>query len=558
MLPVSNRLALKTIGAPLGWVVFFSCFLNLSYLAAPLYMMQVYDRVMRSQSIPTLWYLTGVVALAYMTFAILDGVRGQVLASISEAVEDSLGSQLLSCATAPLQRGHVRAGAAQLSRDLDIVRQFAAGSAVLAFIDLPWSPIYIAVSFLLHWALGLFAVAVCVVLLALSVLGERMARGPMLQAGAVAGRAYQFGDAVTRHADCASTMGLGDHLAGRWQQLRSDMLSAQSRASQRAVVLSAVAKFVRMLAQSAVLGLGAFLAIHHQISSGAVFAGSLLLGRCTAPVEAVVASWRSTLTARDAFKRIQAVSGREQNDCITLPSPSGELHLEHVTWTPAGVERSALTDVTLRIEPGAVLAVVGPNAAGKSTLGRVLAGAIRPDAGIIRLDGAEFASWGPAQLGMGIGYLPQSYSLFPGTIRENIARFSDASDEVVITAAQAAQAHDMILRLPMGYQTVVDESSCCLSGGQRQRVALARALLFDPPVLVLDEPSASLDSDGEAALFRCVAAARERRRTVVIITHSTALVRVADYVATMVDGRLLHVQRSMEFLKRPLRTAAGE
>ena len=555
---LSRRVILKTLGRPLGWVIFFSCFLNISYLAAPLYMMQIYDRVMRSQSVPTLLCLTLVVAMAYVTFAVLDGVRGLILAHISDIVEDNLGSRLLYCVGAPAERGRARAGASHIGRDLDTVRQFAAGPAVLAFIDLPWSPIYIVVLCMLSWALGVFAVLVCLMLLGLSVAGERLARRPMLHAGTVAGHAYQFGETVVRHADCASTMGLGANLAARWRQLRSDMLAAQNLASHRAVALGAVAKFIRMFAQSAVLGLGAYLAIHHEISSGTVFAGSLLLGRCAAPIEAVVASWRNTVAARDAFTRIQAVVGVQPTECIALPPPVGEVTLEHVNWTPQGAERPALTDITVRVESGAVLAIIGTNAAGKSTLGRVLSGAIRPDSGIVRLDGAEFTNWKPAQLGRAIGYLPQDYSLFPGTIHENIARFGDASDADIINAAQTANAHEMILRLPRGYQTQVDETQGCLSGGQRQRIALARALLFDPPVLILDEPSSSLDSDGESALFRCLIAARERRRTVILVTHNTALVRLADYVATMVDGRLIRVQRSTEFLTRPLTAAAGE
>ena len=551
------RRLLAAIARPLGWVVFFSCFLNVSYLAAPLYMMQVYDRVMHSQSIPTLLYLTLAVALAYATFALLDAVRGQILAGVSDLVEETLAARLLHAATAPLQRGRARPGTGHIGRDLDTVRQFAAGAAVLAFIDLPWAVIYLGVLFLLHWVLGAFAIAAGGILLGLSVAGERAARGPMAQAGAVAGRAYQFGDAIARHADCASTMGLSTTLAANWRALRADMLAAQNAASRRAVVLGSLAKFTRMLTQSAILGVGAYLAINHKVSGGAMFAGSLLLGRCLAPVEGVIASWRGTLAAREAWGRIRAVSADEEAARLALPAPSGEVCLERVCWTPPGAPRAALTDVSLRIEAGAVLAVVGPNAAGKSTLGRVFAGAVRPDEGIVRLDGAEFTAWDDAQLGRAIGYLPQDAALFPGTIRDNIARFSDAPGEVVIAAAQAAMAHEMILRLPLGYQTPVDDASCVLSGGQRQRVALARALLWDPPVLVLDEPSASLDADGEAALFRCVISARERGRTVVLITHSTALVRIADSVATMVGGRVMRVQRSVEFLTRPL-AAAGE
>ena len=558
MTSFSGQSRLKPIAKPLAWVALFSCFLNVSYLAAPLYMMQVYDRVMHSQSVPTLCYLTLVVALAYGTFAILDGVRGQILASVSDIIEEALSSELLHCVAAPMERGLVRPGPAHIGRDLDTVRQFAAGSGVLAFIDLPWAPLYLGVLFMLHWGLGAFGTVVCIALLALSFAGERIVRGPMAQAAAIAGKAYQFGDAVARHADCASTMGLGRPLASHWRRLRAEMLAAQNVATHRAVALGSVAKFVRMFTQSAILGLGAYLAIKHQISGGTVFAGSLLLGRCLAPVESVIASWRSTLAARDAFIRIKTVAGPKPAKSIALPTPSGELSLEEISWTPIGAERPALTNITLRIEPGAVLAVVGPNAAGKSTLGRLLSGAVRPDSGIVRLDGAELPAWDASQLGQAIGYLPQSYSLYPGTIQQNIARFGDVPDADVIAAAQAAAAHDMILRLPAGYQTQVDEGSGGLSGGQRQRVALARALLFDPPVLVLDEPSASLDADGEAALFRCVIAARERRRTVVLITHSAALVRIADYVATMVGGRLVRVQRATEFLARPLTAVAGE
>ncbi len=553
------RHLLAAVARPLAWVVFFSCFLNASFLAAPLYMMQVYDRVMRSQSIPTLLYLTLAVALAYATFALLDAVRGQILAGVSDVVEDTLATRLLHAATAPQQRGRARPGAGHIGRDLDTVRQFASGAAVLAFIDLPWATLYLGILFLLHWMLGAFAIAAGSLLLILSLAGERAARGPMAQAGAVAGRAYQFGDAIARHPDCASTMGLSTTLATTWRALRADMLDAQNTASRRAVVLGAMAKFVRMLTQSAILGVGAYLAINHRVSGGAMFAGSLLLGRCLSPIESVIASWRGTLAARQAWTRLQTVSAAADRDFLELPAPAGKLSLESVGWTPPGAERAALTDITLAIEAGAVLALIGPNAAGKTTLGRVLAGAIRPDAGIVRLDGAEYQSWDAAQLGRAIGYLPQDAALFPGTIRDNIARFSDAPAETVIAAAQAAMAHEMILRLPLGYQTPIDDASCALSGGQRQRVALARALLWDPPVLVLDEPSASLDADGEAALFRCVIAARERGRTVVLITHSTALVRMADYVATMVGGRILRVQKSTEFLTRPAAVAvAGE
>jgi PrtD family type I secretion system ABC transporter len=379
----------------------------------------------------------------------------------------------------------------------------------------------------------------------------------MARANQVAGRAYQFGDVITRYADCSATMGLGHGVTARWQALRRQMLDAQNQASQRASLIGGIARFVRLLTQSAILGFGAFLSIRHEIGGGAVFAASLLLGRTLAPVEAVIGAWRGTLAARDAFRRIAATEPPPAESGLVLPPALGALSLESVTWVPPGAERPALRSVSLRIEAGAVLAVIGPSAAGKSSLARVLCGALRPRDGVVRLDGAEFGAWNAVQLGGAIGYLPQEVALFPGSIADNIARFAPAGDRDIIAAAQAARAHDMILRLPDGYATLIDEASGLLTGGQRQRLALARALFGDPPVLVLDEPNANLDAEGEAALIAAVIEARRRRRTVVMITHNLGLVRVADYVATMVGGHVMKVQSTAEFLGRPAKLAAS-
>ena len=549
------RRLIPGIAAPLAWTAFFSCFLNVLYLAGPLYMMQVYDRVMRSQSVPTLLWLTVAVAVAYAMLSILDAVRGQILAGISDIVEQQLGEVLLRQATAPAEADRVRPGAGLLGRDLDNVRQFAAGPTMQAYIDLPWAPIYLAVITMLHWSLGVFALAAASILIALSWIAERAARGPMAQANQVAGRAYQFGDAVTRFADGASTMGLAPGLTSRWQNLRRAMLSAQNDASRRTVLLGGAARFARLFTQSAILGFGAWLAINHDISGGAVFAGALLLGRALAPVEAAVGGWRGTLAARDAFARIADLATNAPETALELPEPKGAISLENLSWTPPGADRPALQNITLTIEAGAVLAVIGPSAAGKSTLARVLAGALRPAQGIVRLDGAELPTWNEPQRARAIGYLPQEVALFPGSIGENIARFGTAADATVLAAAQAACAHDMIMRLPAGYATPVDEALARLSGGQRQRVALARALFGDPPVLILDEPNANLDAEGEAALIAAVIEARRRRRTVVMITHNVALVRIADFVATLVGGHIMKVQRTSEFLSKPTKVA---
>jgi PrtD family type I secretion system ABC transporter len=539
--------------APLGWICLFSFFLNLLYLAAPLYMTQIYDRVMRSQSIPTLLYLTLAVGMSFATLAILDAVRGQILAGISDIIEQRLGSALLHQATAPLRPGAPRPAASLLGRDLDIVRQYAAGPAILAWVDLPWAPLNLLAISLLHWKLGVFAFFSALLLVSLSLLAERAARGPMAQANSVAGRAYQFGDVLSRFADCASTMGLGQTLSARWRGLRLAMLSAQSEASRRAVLLGATARFARLFLQSAILGFGAYLAIQHDITGGAMFAASLLLGRTLAPIEAVIAAWRGTLAAKDAFGRLSRAAAHDEDarPALSLPDAAGELSLTNVVWTPEGAERPALRGITLKIEPGAVLAIIGPSAAGKSSLARVLAGALRPDSGIVRLDGAEYDSWNPEQIGRAIGYLPQEVALFPGTIAENIARFTSFTDQQIVAASQAARAHTMIAGLQAGYATMIDDTQGRLSGGQRQRVALARALFGDPPVLILDEPNANLDAEGEAALIACVIEARQRHRTVIMITHNIALVRIADSVATMVGGHVMKVQATSEFLGRP-------
>lgn len=543
------RRTMAAIASPLGWVAGFSCLSNLLYLAAPIYMMQIYDRVLHSRGVPTLLLLTLAVAICYVAYAILDAVRGRILAGISDIIEQRLSAAVLGRLTT-VRRGGTGSAASGVARDLDTVRQFIAGSGPLAFVDLPWAPIYLCAIALLHPTLAWFSIGAGGVLMGLTLVSERAARGPMTKAGQVATRSYLFGDAIARNIDCARTMGLGAGLTARWRQLRQDMLTAQNAASSRTVVLGAIGKGMRLFFQSAILGVGAWLAIHDAISGGAIFAGSLLLGRMLAPIEAMIGAWRPTLAAKVSFGRIRSVLTDTAADTKTvqLPDPVGDLHLEGVSWTPPGMHRPVVRGVAVQIQAGAVLTIVGASAAGKSTIARLLVGALRPDNGVARLDGADLATWDTAQLGRAIGYLPQDVSLFPGSIRDNIARFGDASDEAVIAAAKAARAHDMITRLPDGYGTILDENAASLSGGQKQRIGLARALLGDPAVVVMDEPNANLDSDGEAALTECVLELKQRRKTVVMVTHRAGLVRISDYVATMQDGAMTGVQKAVEFM----------
>lgn len=544
------RRTAAAIARPLAWVAGFSFLMNIIYLAAPIYMMQVYDRVLHSRSVPTLVFLTVAVSLCFATFAVLDAVRGRIIAAISDIVEGRLGVALLSALTSAPQPASAAPAGVHVSRDLDTIRQFAAGTGPLALVDLPWVPVYLAVIALLHPMLAVFAAAAATVLMVLALVTERCARGPMIRSGQVATRAYQFGEAIARNGDCARTMGLGETLTRRWRDLRGEMLAAQNTASSRVVVLGAMGKFLRMLFQSTVLGIGAWLTIRNEMSGGAIFAGSLLLGRMLAPIEALIVAWRPAIAAREALSRIRPILEHQFSTPAptALPPPLGALHLENVSWTPHGAEKPVVRDVAVQIQAGAVLTIIGASAAGKSTVARLMSGAIHPGHGVVRLDGADLRTWSPGQLGCAVGFLPQDVSLFPGTIRDNIARFGDATDAEVISAAKSAHAHEMIIRLPKGYSTVLDDGSTALSGGQRQRVALARALLGDPAVVVLDEPNANLDTEGEAALAQCVIDLKKRKRTVVMVTHRIGLVRISDYVATMHEGAMVGVQRASEFL----------
>jgi ATP-binding cassette subfamily C protein len=552
---ISARGWLAEIIRPLLWVLFISLVLNVLALATPLFAMQVCDQVIQGSATGagrTISLLGLAATLVYAALAALAPVRHQVLAGLNDLIEEQFGAIMLRRAASPRTGVTSRPVVAVIGRDLDILRQFAAGPALLGLIDLPFTPVFLAVIAILHWELGVAALLCMAAQGLLSLLAARGAASVPSRGPENGVHADDFGDAVTRHADCASTMGLGSGLTRRWQRLRGRVFSIESATNRTAGELAAASLFCGLFSRSLIIGVGALLARQHEIGAGGVFAAFMLLGLALAPLESTTGAWRAVLTARAALRRIQAEVPRwPATQSSALPQARGELVLEGIAWTPPGASRPALRGVTLKIEAGAVLAVIGPSAAGKSTLARVLCGALRPTQGIARLDSAELASWNEEQLGAAIGYLPQDIALFPGTIAENICRFGHGTEFQIMAAARLAGVHDMIKQLPAGYQTVVDDNRCLLSAGQRQRVALARALFGDPPVLVLDEPDASLDAEGEAALIGCVIEARRRRRTVIMITHNTGLVRVADFVATMVGGHIMKVQRTAEVLGRP-------
>jgi PrtD family type I secretion system ABC transporter len=520
-----------------GAAALFSFCINLLYLGSPLYMLQVYDRVLASGSRDTLVMLTVALVLALATMAALDAIRARVLVRCGVGFDARLSARLM---TALIDRGARSGGTrqAELLRDLDLVRQFLAGVAVLAIFDLPWMPIYVAVLCLLHPVLGLIALVGGLGLLVLAALNELVTGPPLRRANEAAQRSYGVTDAALRNAEVIQAMGMQAGLLARWQRDRREMLSSQAVANDRNATVSALTKFTRLLLQSLILGAGAWLALDRAVSPGVIFAGSLLMGRALVPIEQLVGAWKQLVGARQAYRRVRGllISEPERRIGMALPRPQGRLSVERLVYAPPGADRPLLKGISFELAAGQGLGLIGPTAAGKSTLARLLVGAWQPTLGHVRLDGAEIYDWSRADIGRQVGYLPQDIELFAGTVRDNIARFSDAAPADIVAAARQAGIHEMILRLPNGYETEIGEGGTALSGGQRQRIALARALLGGPRLLVLDEPNAYLDADGELALTRTLDELKAGGTTLVVIAHRPAVLASVDQILVLRDG----------------------
>lgn len=513
-----------------------SLFINLLMLVVPLYMFQVYDRVLTSRSEDTLLYLTIVTVGALAVFGALDMLRGRILIRVSSWLELKLGPQAVERAIeAQLQQ---RGYGAQSLRDIAQVRQFIASPALFSLFDAPWVPIYLTVIFLLHPLLGFVALGGAVVLFALAVGNELISRRPLKEANTVAIKAARRTEAAVRNAPVVGAMGLLPAVVRGWSEDNGRALRLQCEASDRSSVLISASKFARLAVQTLILGTGAYLVIRYVLTPGAMIAASIVLSRALQPVEQAIGTWKSLLSARSAYDRLRRfmaeapVRAKE----IKLPDPQGRLLVEAVSCIPPGARNFAVKNVSLAVEPGEVLAIVGPSAAGKSTLGRLMVGLWKPNAGKVRLDGADVFTWERVDFGRHVGYLPQEVELFDGTVADNIARLASADPEPVVAAAQMAGAHEMILRLPEGYQSRVGEGGQALSGGQRQRIALARAMFGRPRLLVLDEPNGNLDSEGEEALVRAIAAAKADRAAVVLIAHRAPFVSAADQILVLREG----------------------
>ncbi|WP_456861662.1 type I secretion system permease/ATPase [Bradyrhizobium sp. USDA 4503] len=530
------RQALRACQGYFVTAAIFSLAINLLYLAGPLYMLQVYDRVISSGSEVTLLMLTLALLLAFMAFAGLDAVRARVLTRASIRLDRTIAPRVM---TAIIDHSTRIGGArSQLLRDFDAFRQFITGAGVHAIFDLPWTPIYVAVIFALHPFLGAFALGCTIILVLMAFLNEWIVRPPLSESSEAANRNYSFTEMSLRNTEVVRAMGMTAGLLKRWGRDRDRMLERQVAASDRAATMQSLIRLLRLSMQSLILGLGAYLVIERLTTAGAMFAASILLGRALQPVEQIVGSWRSLVSARGAFLRVRELLGANppRQSGLTLPRPEGRLSVEALSFAVPGTSRPILRGVTFQVEPGEVLGIIGPSGAGKSTLARHIVGVQAPSAGAVRLDGSDVSTWIRSSLGEHLGYLPQDIELFADTVAANICRFKDGDDKTIILAARMADVHEMILRLVDGYDTQVGEGGAILSGGYRQRIGLARAVYGNPSLVVLDEPSSNLDSEGDAALAECITELKKRGTTVVIISHRPATIGVADKLLVLRDG----------------------
>jgi ATP-binding cassette, subfamily C, type I secretion system permease/ATPase len=530
------RRLLRTCSGYFATAAMFSLAINLLYMAGPLYMLQVYDRVISSASEVTLVMLTIALLMAFLALAGLDAVRARVLTRASIRLDQRIASRIM---TAIIDRSASFGGArSQLLRDFDTFRQFVTGMGIHAIFDLPWAPIYIAVIFMLHPLLGAFALGCSILLILMAFLNEWIVKPPLSESNEAAARNYSFTEMSLRNTEVVRAMGMTEGLLKRWGRDRNHMLERQVAASDRAATMQSVIRFMRLSMQSVILGLGAYLVIERVATAGAMFAASILLGRALQPVEQIVGSWRSLVSARGAFLRVrELLAACPLRDVgLSLPRPLGRLAVEALSFVLPVSSTPILRSVAFGIEPGEVLGVIGPSGAGKSTLARHLVGVLTPSAGAVRLDGADVCVWARTSLGRYVGYLPQDIELFADTVAANISRFQAGEDKDVILAAQMAGVHEMILRLPNGYDTQVGEGGATLSGGYRQRIGLARAIYGNPSLVVLDEPSSNLDADGDAALFDCITQLKLSGTTVVIISHRPSTIGVVDKIVVLRDG----------------------
>lgn len=528
----------------------FSCVINIIGLAPMLYMMQVYDRVLSSRNETTLLMLTLLVVGLYALSGLLEFARSRVLIRVGNRFDMMLNERVFNAA---FERNLRKQGGnpSQAIHDLTNLRQFLTGNALFAFFDAPWTPIYIAVGFMVHPIVGFMMLGGAVILFVLAWITNLSTAKPLQEANQASISAGAFANNHLRNAEVIEAMGMLPGLRGRWVQQHQRVLGLQTLASDRNARISGVSRFVRISLQSLILGVGALLVLEGEITAGMMIVGSLLLGKALQPVEMAIQTWKQSMSTKGAYQRLDEMlkSAPARGETLSLPAPRGELALENVFASAPGTQGTILKGLSFQIPAGDVVGVIGPSASGKSTLARLLVGVWQARAGTVRLDGADIFQWNKDELGPHIGYLPQDIELFEGTIAENIARFSTPNSALVIEAARRAGVHDMILRLPQGYDTQLGVDGASLSGGQKQRIALARAIYDNPRLVVLDEPNSNLDDVGEAALVDTIKGLKERGSTVILITHRMSVLNAVDKLLVLREGTLTMFGPRDEVLK---------
>ncbi len=523
---------------PLLYAGLFSLVSNLLYLALPLYTTQVYGRVLISHSGSTLWMLTAGAVFVFLVSAAIDNFRGQILTGFGEVFDQRVAGSVFAAIFDT--RDNRPGSGSQALRDLDTVRQTIGGPGIGVLFDLPWIPVFLVILFIIDPIIGAVTLFGGLTLVGLTWLQDRATHRPLKDANDASLQSYAFAEAAMRNAEVVRALGMLPTLGRQWTVLRHRAITATTSAAEGSSFYAGAIRFVRMTIQIATIAVGAWLIIDGIIPAGLLFANMILSARAMAPLERVMGAWNGLFAASQAYKRLDGVlAGYEPPVPATrLPTPTGRLAVEQVNFAPPGAAALVLINTNFRMEAGETIGVIGPSGAGKSTLARLIVGIWRPLNGSVRLDGADVYGWDRDDFGRNVSYLPQDVELFGGTVRDNIARFrADATDEQVVAAARMAGAHELVLRMANGYETELRPGGVVLSAGQRQRIGLARALFGEPRLIVLDEPNASLDAEGEAALMTAMEAAKGRGVSVVIISHKPGIFRLADKLLLLTPGQ---------------------
>ena len=552
-------MALESCRSAFIAIALFSGMSNVLMLTGAIFMLEVYDRVLPSHSVPTLVALIILATSLYAALGILDLIRGRILVRVGARLDEAISDRVYDALVClPLKAGN-RGDGLQSLRHLDNLRSFLSGMGPIALFDLPWIPLYLLICFSFHTLIGLTALLGAVVLCVLTILTEVYTRNSGKQTIGLGASRNNLADTSRRNAEALVAMGMTRRLGQRWREANRKYIASQQQTSDIASGFASISKVLRMVLQSAVLAVGAYLVINQQATAGIIIAGSILSARALAPVDLAIANWKGFVAARQSWQTLNEllVLFPAQAEPMSLESPCKSLTVEVASGAPPGAQKLVAVDINFVLKAGSGLGVIGPSGSGKSSLARMLVGVWQPARGRIRLDGATYDQWAPEALGQHIGYLPQDVELPSGTIAENISRFAvNPKSETIIAAARAAGVHDLIVSMPGGYGTSIGEQGMALSAGQAQRIALARALYGDPFLVVLDEPNSNLDAEGDEALTSAILGVRERNGIVVVVAHRPSAIAGLDLILAMAQGRQIEFGPKEETLARVLKRSA--